>query len=262
MVLRTQGGSAAFGPDPFETEFDRRTRVEIRVTGLIDRYYSNTPVWDDTRRGNLAYRYGPGGIMDAATFQCVGTVVVVFDAGFYLPCSRNGLVSDTQAAWADTVVVQGKGFVVRNAVPEPSATLRCGDPLFFVHPCFTYDGTQSVTVTPVANELIVEADSTQVHSGSRVAFSARRRDGRPLGVVAWRRSLCCCWRSPLQRSRVASGTTPSSATGVASHRRHSPRGTPTPTTTGRCPLLAHATRPGDPPLPHCGSRRWHVIARS
>ncbi|MGH9260029.1 MAG: hypothetical protein ACRD08_09060, partial [Acidimicrobiales bacterium] len=182
--MPAEGPSAAFGPDTFaQGSFPRRTLVEIRITGIIKRFYADNAIWDAARRGQLAYRYGPGGIMDAATFQCVGTVVVVFESGFYLPCSRNGMASDTQVVWTDTVVVQGSGWVTRNHVPDPSATLRCGD--VFPLPCFTYEGQQEASVRPVADKLVVEADSTTVGSGSVVTFTARRRDEQPVTVAGW-----------------------------------------------------------------------------
>ncbi|MGH7673630.1 MAG: hypothetical protein ACREMV_00030 [Gemmatimonadales bacterium] len=114
--MPAQGPSAAFGPDTFaQGSLPRRTLVEIRLAGIIKRFYADNAVWDATRRGQLAYRYGPGGIMDAATFQCVGTVVVVFESGFYLPCSL-AVVNPT--LWLQLQELRSAWLAANPGIPE------------------------------------------------------------------------------------------------------------------------------------------------
>src|SRR2546430_10521959 len=111
------------------------------------------------------------------------SVFVLFSPlGGYVPCAESNAV-ELDSTWIDTVVVQGIGRAQRTNVPDPSSTIRCGFP--FPFPCYYYLGTTAVTTTPVATQLIVVVDSSHVHTGSNVKFTARRKDGRAVSVTGW-----------------------------------------------------------------------------
>lgn len=182
VTLPASGNSAAYGPVEFAT-YDRKIRVEIKVTGYIYRYISPNPPWNPDIWNMLERYYGPGGTFSRADLTCYGNVFVLFSPlGGYVPCAESNAV-ELDSTWIDTVVVQGIGRAQRTNVPDPSSTIRCGFP--FPFPCYYYLGTTAVTTTPVATQLIVVVDSSHVHTGSNVKFTARRKDGRAVSVTGW-----------------------------------------------------------------------------
>ena len=87
-----------------------------------------------------------------------------------------------QEVYTTRIVVQGTG----NARRSPGMTpwlARCGS--VFGVPCYTYSGSQTVTVTPVSDQLRVEADTSHVRAGTPVTFTASTIDGTPLVVREW-----------------------------------------------------------------------------
>ncbi len=182
LMLPASGNSAAAGPVEFAS-YDKKTRVEIRVTGYIYRYISPNPPWNPDIWNTLERYYGPGGTFSRADLTCYGNVFVLFSPlGGYVPCAESNAVELVET-WVDTVVVQGTGNAQRTNVPDPSSTIRCGFP--FAFPCYYYQGITTVTVTPVAKQLVVVVDSSHVGSGSKVKFTARRPDGKPVSVGTW-----------------------------------------------------------------------------
>jgi hypothetical protein len=88
--------------------------------------------------------------------------------GTAVACSEN-LADEHREEWVDTLALEGIARFQRFNVGAP-IIYRCD-----LNPCYYYQGETTVTLTPVAAQLVVEADSTHVGSGSVVTFRARAR---------------------------------------------------------------------------------------
>jgi hypothetical protein len=156
-------------------EYELPTLVEIRMEGILSRYWAYGSL-----AGTPAGIFGPGGYW--GDWDCKLNVVVRFSqGGGFAPCK--GPYHDMQTVYMDTVVARGVGSVHRNADRTSYWGRRCGSS--FGNNCNSYTGSQSVTVTPVADALQVEASESHVEPGATVTFTASTRDGHPFTVREW-----------------------------------------------------------------------------
>lgn len=145
-----------------------KTRVEIVAAGLVGKKRITTGVmtWIDPRGQYVdgCYSYV------IADFRKAGNV------------SGGGWAGLCSARLTDTIVVEGTGTAERTPGYRYAGT-TCG--AAWQAPCYTYSGEHSVRLRPVAKQLELMADPSQVISGSQVRFTARRKDGKPFTVVLW-----------------------------------------------------------------------------
>jgi len=164
----------------------------VEVTGILDQYYSQATRWifpppTGDLRGTLAGQMDAGGQWQ--TSQCYARVMVIFSQGggeaFCDAYNQKSIIS----VWSDTSVMKGTGTARWYKGPA-SFSSNCdgaGKP-----PCYTYDGTHVVTVTPVQASLLVVPTRYVTHPGkSSVTFRARRTPSTfgshvvPLAVQNW-----------------------------------------------------------------------------
>jgi hypothetical protein len=161
------------------------TVVEIKVAGLLNRYFSDAPIW-----GSLAGK--PFGQWDAGGVQaggssCIGNVWIAFDSpGFVGFCDNpsTALRSD----WRAVRMVRGEGKVGWVSGPHRTDG-TCDTPS--TPPCFTYLLDHTVTITPFPAELVLKANKAAIESGQNVTFTASvtpdtiENVGVPFKVVEW-----------------------------------------------------------------------------
>lgn len=174
--------------------YPNQTLAVVEVTGVLDQYYSNSPGWNfppptGDLRGTLAGQMDAGGQFNGSVYQCYANVAVLFSQGggksFCDYWNQKPITSD----WADTSVLRGDGTARWYKGPA-SFLSHCdgaGKP-----PCYTYTGSFSVTVTPVAAELTFSASRYVVYPGkASVTFTAGRtpasfgRFSVPFTIQSW-----------------------------------------------------------------------------
>ncbi len=162
------------------------TLVEIKATGLLNRYFSDAPIW-----GSLAGK--PFGQWDAGGVQaggssCIGNVWIAFESpGFVGFCDNpsTALRSD----WRAVRMVRGEGKVGWVSGPHRTDG-TCDTPS--TPPCFTYLLDHTVTITPFPAELVLNADKAAIEPGQNVTFTASVTPGTienvgvPFRVAEWR----------------------------------------------------------------------------
>lgn len=162
-------------------EYDRRMLVEVRVNGLLDRFNGPTASWryEDyssplVPRPIIDKRGWPAGQWDAAGTSnymvgCSGNVVLNGGTwGFSTFCRSHPRA--VQEIWADTTALAG-AFTVTWRKGPLEMLYGCdgyGDP----GPCYTFQGSFTVTVTPVARNLSLVAVPNVVDAGVPVTFTA------------------------------------------------------------------------------------------
>jgi hypothetical protein len=166
------------GPIPIGT-YPELTLVEIKATGLIDRYWGH--VWYyGTKQGQFDQQ------IDAAGLSCTQNALIGFDspaAGWF--CDTQGLAIRDE--WRIVVVVQGAGRVTW---VRPGTGGQCDSP--GTPDCFTYTGAFDISVTPFPAELVLTASRSAVTPGENVTFTASVTPGTienvtvPFKVQEWR----------------------------------------------------------------------------
>lgn len=157
--------------------FEFPTLVEVEIRGFVSLTWAYPP----QKEGDF------GGLVDAAGVQrgtsCHARVQVRFSVrGLYAPCDA---FSNTppREVWSARIVAQGEGTARRSGGPR-NGWLRCQ--ITTNHPpCYTKSGGATITVTPIADQLEVEADTTGVAPGTTVTFTASTADGTPFEVQEW-----------------------------------------------------------------------------
>lgn len=152
------------------TRYPTSTLVEVTFNGMITRELNST---------HATTQFGPAGL---AAPGCPGLVQITWDSGgSWYPSTGCTTQSQAQASWtSNRFGVKGTARVFRYP-----GTTSCGDPA----PCFTYTGSQSITVTPVQGNLVVTATPNEMTSSTWVAFNAMNTNGIPRAhwaVTEWR----------------------------------------------------------------------------
>ncbi|MEJ7811096.1 MAG: hypothetical protein WKG32_11855 [Gemmatimonadaceae bacterium] len=190
------------------------TLVEIKVSGILSRTYSNfTYLWG-TSAGQPAEPYDPAGVFKwGEYYDCQGQVYVEFTLGGLTFCDV-GNQRALQSVWTATKVVKGTGRAGRYQGSTTNYRYLCGGP--GRNPCYLYAGEQTVTVTPIADKLQLSADKSDVLTGDTVTFTARTADGSAFQVREW------LWVSSsppsARRSRTGSSAAPAQTAGPPSVR--------------------------------------------
>ncbi len=153
--------------------FSEPTLVEVRAQGIMQ------VLWEYISKGQLANEVGPNGFW--YNEGCAANIVVTFSQrGIHRPCRAVG--APFQEVVQTRMVVQGNARITRNGYPR-AHWLRCGG--LYVVPCYTFAGGHTVTITPIADQLQVEADTNVVAPGREVKFTASTGDGTPFQVREW-----------------------------------------------------------------------------
>ena len=155
-VDNSADGSATL---PLSTLYSTATLVEVTFNGTITRTNNAT---------SATTTIGPAGISGT----CGGLMQVTWDSGgSWWPSTGCTSQSQQQSTWtSNRFGVKGTATAIRNAGPT-----ACGDP----PPCFTYSGTQSVTVAPVQGDLAVARSPAVLTHADYVYFDASASNGMP-----------------------------------------------------------------------------------
>lgn len=170
------------------------TLAVVSVTGVLERYYSNSPGWNfPPPTGDLREEHAgsvdAGGQFNGSTNQCHARVRVTFSqGGGELFCDYYNQLA-VKNEWADTSIMKGAGIARWDKGPA-SFLAHCdgtGKP-----PCFTYANEHEVKVTPVPASLVLRPNRYVTHPGKpTVTFKARRTPATfgphliPFSVQSW-----------------------------------------------------------------------------
>jgi hypothetical protein len=154
--------------------------VEIQVTGLLDLYYSTSMHWYNADpaldlRGDYKSAFDAGGYYDYNTY-CSGYVWVTFkkpEGGYQGGVSFCDETEPAFKVYKDTYtelsVARGAGSAYWQRGPNGTWSTICGgtNP-----PCWTLQGSFSLTVKRVVADLSLTANATTVEPGTAVTFTA------------------------------------------------------------------------------------------
>lgn len=152
--------------------------VEVRVDGMIERIHEFPPDFRGQSRGKI----GAGGVFSGWDGTCVANVTVSFSAGGGVKFCRGRFAEDS-ATWRRRAVVLGGTVTATRAGGPTKYWLRC-DGLYGI-PCYLHEGSQTVSVTIIADELNVAADTNHVAAGTPIRFTAHTKNGAPFSVLEW-----------------------------------------------------------------------------
>ena len=167
----------------FGEYYSELTLVEVTVSGLIDAVYGPNEDRFGEDVGKLWQVLDPGGWANAS-YSC-GMFVEV---RFTLNTTSSGIASfcdgvntnPLQETRKDTVLAKGYPRMFRQKGPYLD---DCNNPTY--GPCFTFTGTQTITVTPIADKLRLVASASEVEAGDSVTFAASTSNGSALTIREW-----------------------------------------------------------------------------
>ena len=124
-------------------------------------------------------QYGPAGLQGA----CQGLLRIDFDSGggSWWPSTGCTPGSQITSSWTTQIGVRGLGHVSRGAGPTACDSAP---------PCYTYSGTQTVSITPATVGLAETVNQSIVNPGTTLAFNASPTAYLPShtfwGITEWR----------------------------------------------------------------------------
>lgn len=169
-------GDGTVGPVIFSgAPYTSPTLVQVVADGIINRNYSNFPYLWWGNAGKAAPPLDPGGeFIWSIYYQCVGNDIIEFinedgsHGGYVGFCDAFNQLAPQSAWTAPWQVVTGQAQGSRNG-GYAQARYSCGGPQD--DPCYTYSGSQTVTVTPAPAALQLGSDNTDVGEGDQVTFT-------------------------------------------------------------------------------------------
>lgn len=184
-------GDSATGRDSvlWATSYPTRSTVKLTVSGRLTRKYTmNTmPAWAAYRGTNYFSLDADG---EFTSSQCWGHIVTDFKlpngnaGGWVRACrtSNNNPPADGVQTFSSIGIVSGAGYVKRWSQFQPSVP---GYTNCMSGPCvFVTGGSQTITIEPWANNLVLAATPDSIAEGDSVSFAASA-GGLAMSVQGW-----------------------------------------------------------------------------
>lgn len=135
-----------------------------------------------TYAGTAVGPFDAGGEFLWSFYQCFGNVGIWFTQSGWVGFCDFGNYKPATSTWSKMVTVQGNGTVGWSQLYTGSSACDGQGQ----SPCFTFSGSFSVTVTPVAADLILRPSRYVVTQGQSVTFRARRKPSNvPFQIQGW-----------------------------------------------------------------------------
>jgi hypothetical protein len=153
------------------TRYSQAIYATVTFSGLITQQQNYVP--------HNSLQYGPAGLQGA----CQGLLRIDFDSGggSWWPSTGCTPGSQITSSWTTQIGVKGLGHVSRGAGPTACDSAP---------PCYTYSGTQTVSITPATVGLAETVNQSIANPGTTLAFTASPTGYLPShtywGITEWR----------------------------------------------------------------------------